>query len=443
MFEKTSDLIFKKIYGAGRRKPDPDVLRKLMFLNPFTDAGETYRIFCTKRIRMVLICLLAGIIIFIMMKMSLLGASDIPEDGFEREEWDGSRQNVELYAITEEGKIEVDIALQPRLLAEAELDSYSEEFLNNAGILICGENPDLMNVSSDLYLAEKYDGYPFTFSWRSSDPGLISAYGGRVDTSFGEKDVLLTVKYSYGDYTGESDIPVHIIKPDISGYAALVGKITEVLKDSEQEGRNEKTWFLPGDVDGEKIVWEMRTEDNSGMILGLFLLVSILIYAAAGRDLTSQIEKRRDSIRRSYPKILRQISLYTGAGMTVKGAFMKMAADTERSGNAEPVYEEIRASCYEMNQGIGESEVYERFGRRIGLGEYIKLAGLLSQNLKRGNPDFITRLKTEADLAMKERILDARKTGEKAQTKLLAPMMMMLAVVMVMIMIPAFTGMNI
>ena len=65
MFEKTSDLIFKKIYGAGRRKPDPDVLRKLMFLNPFTDAGETYRIFCTKRIRMVLICLLAGIILFI------------------------------------------------------------------------------------------------------------------------------------------------------------------------------------------------------------------------------------------------------------------------------------------------------------------------------------------------------------------------------------------
>ena len=56
---------------------------------------------------------------------------------------------------------------------------------------------------------------------------------------------------------------------------------------------------------------------------------------------------------------------------------------------------------------------------------------------------FRSRLKTEADMAMKEKILRARKTGEEAQTKLLVPMIMMLAVVMVMIMIPAFTGMNI
>ena len=44
---------------------------------------------------------------------------------------------------------------------------------------------------------------------------------------------------------------------------------------------------------------------------------------------------------------------------------------------------------------------------------------------------------------MKERVLQARKTGEESQTKLLVPMIMMLGVVMVMIMIPAFTGMNI
>ena len=44
---------------------------------------------------------------------------------------------------------------------------------------------------------------------------------------------------------------------------------------------------------------------------------------------------------------------------------------------------------------------------------------------------------------MHERLLESRKAGEKAQTKLLAPMMMMLAVVMVMIMMPAMTGIKI
>jgi hypothetical protein len=95
-----------------------------------------------------------------------------------------------------------------------------------------------------------------------------------------------------------------------------------------------------------------------------------------------------------------------------------------------------------MEQGIGEADCYERFGKRIGLSEYIKLSGMLSQNLKRGNSNFILRLKSEADIAMKEKVLAAKKSGELAQTKLLVPMMMELAVVMVMIMIPALTGIN-
>ena len=96
-----------------------------------------------------------------------------------------------------------------------------------------------------------------------------------------------------------------------------------------------------------------------------------------------------------------------------------------------------------MNRGISETQVYENFGKRTGLSEYIKLSGLLSQNLKRGNPGFTGRLKEEAYSSMHERVLESRKAGEKAQTKLLVPMMMMLAVVMVMIMIPAMTGIKI
>ena len=148
-------------------------------------------------------------------------------------------------------------------------------------------------------------------------------------------------------------------------------------------------------------------------------------------------------MRKSYPKILRQLALYVGAGMTVKGAFTKIAEDSKASQTNEMIYEEMRYACHEMKQGIGEANAYERFGNRTGLSEYIKLAGLLSQNLKRGNSGFVIRLRSEADNSMRERVLEARKAGEEAQTKMLVPMMMMLAVVMVMIMIPAMTGMNI
>ena len=73
--------------------------------------------------------------------------------------------------------------------------------------------------------------------------------------------------------------------------------------------------------------------------------------------------------------------------------------------------------------------------------EYIRLSTLLAQNLKRGSSTLLERLRDEAEKAAQERLQESRKMGEEAGTKLLVPMMLMLAVVMVIIMIPAFSNM--
>ena len=62
------------------------------------------------------------------------------------------------------------------------------------------------------------------------------------------------------------------------------------------------------------------------------------------------------------------------------------------------------------------------------------------QNLKRGNSALLERLREEADKAWEEQLQQGRRMGEEAGTKLLVPMVMMLAVVMVMIMVPAFSA---
>lgn len=48
------------------------------------------------------------------------------------------------------------------------------------------------------------------------------------------------------------------------------------------------------------------------------------------------------------------------------------------------------------------------------------------------------RLREENDNAIREQINRSRQIGEEASTKLLVPMVMMLGIVMVIIMIPAF-----
>ena len=90
-----------------------------------------------------------------------------------------------------------------------------------------------------------------------------------------------------------------------------------------------------------------------------------------------------------------------------------------------------------MESGVTEVEAYEHFGQRCRLPQYRKCAALLVQNLKKGSAGLLAALQEEAEHSFEERKRNAREEGERAGTKLLFPMMMMLAVVMVLILVPA------
>ena len=69
---------------------------------------------------------------------------------------------------------------------------------------------------------------------------------------------------------------------------------------------------------------------------------------------------------------------------------------------------------------------------------YIKLGSLLAQNIRKGGEGFMVALRAEVTEAFLERKARARRAGEEAGTKLLLPMGMMLCVVLVVIVVPAF-----
>ena len=94
--------------------------------------------------------------------------------------------------------------------------------------------------------------------------------------------------------------------------------------------------------------------------------------------------------------------------------------------------------CRQLRAGTMEDIAIDSFGRRVGVREYIRLSTLLVQNRKRGNQELLSRLLDEADTSLEEQLLNVRKSGEEAGTKLLIPMVCMLGIVMVIIMVPAF-----
>ena len=68
---------------------------------------------------------------------------------------------------------------------------------------------------------------------------------------------------------------------------------------------------------------------------------------------------------------------------------------------------------------------------------YMKLSSLLEQNRRTGTKNLVQLLEQEMTSAWEEQKHTARRLGEEAGTRLLAPLFLMLVVVMVIIMVPA------
>ena len=87
---------------------------------------------------------------------------------------------------------------------------------------------------------------------------------------------------------------------------------------------------------------------------------------------------------------------------------------------------------------MAEEQIYYQLGRRLGIPAYIKLMTLLEQNVVKGSRGLRDIFEQEEQAALEERKNLARKLGEEAGTKLLGPMVLLLVIVMLLIMVPAF-----
>ena len=113
----------------------------------------------------------------------------------------------------------------------------------------------------------------------------------------------------------------------------------------------------------------------------------------------------------------------------------------EKGGKKQYVYEEMCVLLQEIKDGMSEGRAIERFGRRCRLLPYLRFCSVLTQNMKKGAKGVLAILETESMEALEQRKQRALQLGEKAGTKLLFPMMLMLGVVMGIIMMPAFMTM--
>lgn len=162
-----------------------------------------------------------------------------------------------------------------------------------------------------------------------------------------------------------------------------------------------------------------------GLVAGPLLLDS---------ELNSKIEKRRETILMEFPEFVNQLILLVNAGSTIPKAWSKIISESDKS---TPLYRELRICVAEIQAGKAEAVAYEEFGRRCRIKEVIKFVSVIILNLRKGGADVVPTLRAQADECWEARRATARRLGEKASSKLLGPMAIMLLGIIAIVALPA------
>ena len=387
--------------------------------------------------------------LLILFAANLLGAfmtwrdaeSDTAAKGYlVRNEYGSNGAEAELTVTLDGEKQDVELPLAARRMDRIELRKVLADRAGKLEKMILGDM-DAGHVDRDLTLPEKAGNPAVKISWDTSNAALMDwegVLGPEVPPEGAE--VKLTATLSIEEEEVVKEIKLKVYPRPMNDVEKLQQEVRDAVQETNDE--TEETVHLPENVGGKKAVWSQR-QGNTGMILLLFGFLIAALYAYSKvRAGEKEAEKRDEEMLIDYPNIVSKLVLLLTAGMSLRKAFARIRTDyrdTLRHGAPKRAgYEEIVRMSLEMEHGVSELVAYENMGKRCRVNVYRTFSTLLVQNLTKGGDEMAAILSREAQEAYEDRKKRARILGEEAGTKLLLPVLLMLAIVMAILMIPAF-----
>lgn len=418
------------------------VREDLQTLEPASNTLSRQKEYVIQKLSLCSIVVVCGVVMSVVMWINEKMETRIVDNQIVRGEYGDGEKSVLLIAEDMENSYEIPLTVSERCYSQEELTQMSIEAAAALETSILGENKSLDQIEYDMDLISKVPEHPFSVEWHTDEMYLDDTGHLVQDRLAAPVLTNLTAILSYESFEAEYNLTVKIHSKAVQ--PSIEARLAKQLLDMEAESREQYNIILPLEIEDKAIQWSYKRSWNGLLLLGATPVLAILIYYGKDKDLHRQVVDRKEQMCMDYPEIVSSLALLIGAGMTVPNAWNKIAKDYRKrrdEGNRKRfAYEEMLLAIYEMENGVVQVKAYERFGRRCRIPSYNKLSTMLSQNIRKGAANLPQLLKEEAAEAFEERKHAARKTGEKAGTKLLVPMMLLLGITMVIIMVPALTS---
>ncbi len=430
MFKQVGNFIYRRLESKLNKKKIKNHLRRVHVVSE-EELDRLCDRFYVSLISNVILTL--AVTLFLCTLLFVKNKNDNGEVTLERDTYGGDETDMELETQID-GEAEVfDIQVLPLMYDEENINDAFEEGFEYLETVYLGDNETADMITHDLELPDYIDDFGLTVRWSSSDDEYVNSKGEIIEGVLETPVVInLTATLSYDDYQSERNFPVVIAGKEKSEAEEIIEDIKNYIQEIQLASADEEYITLPSEING----YEVSTKDGANIILVILivgLVVCTLITVKGHSDLKSQEEKRDKKLLSVYPAFIDMLSLYMGAGFTVKAALTRISMVTKD----KFLSDEISYTLNEIQSGIPETEGYYRLGTRLALPVYMKMMTLLSQNIKKGTRDILNMLENEEDSALQFKRELAKKKGEEAGTKLLFPMIIELGIVMIIIMLPA------
>ena len=306
-----------------------------------------------------------------------------------------------------------------------------------------GENDSLDEVRYRLHLPST-GAYGIRIQWKSLTPELISDFG---DIRVEEKDIpeegllaTLEATMSYSLYHCTYEIPLRLVPPDPQSYR--LGLLEEELRQRNREQPSAERVKLPTELLGSALSFRRKGMNPFFGLAALLFAASAAWVISDRQKLKEACGKRNRQMLSDYPSLIFELGLMLSCGMTIRGAWYRIISEYEKAREEGKekryLFEEMALTRNEIESGTGEGAAYAAFGHRCEERCFIRLGNQLQQNLQQGIAGLPALMEDELTAALEEKKNQMLREGEIMESKMLLPMFLLLALVMAILVVPAF-----
>ena len=176
---------------------------------------------------------------------------------------------------------------------------------------------------------------------------------------------------------------------------------------------------------------------NTILATVVVMLFAAVAYYYFGTTTEQRITKRSEEMLSDFSNVVSKLALLTNAGMIMREAWEEVAYTGEST-----LYIEMQKAVDEMHNGVSEVDALFNFGTRCIIPEIKKFTSTIVQGIIKGNSELTIMLQEQSKEVWALKKQNVRRQGEKAASKLMIPIMIMFAGILIMIIIPIFSNLG-